>query len=267
MKIRRFLSLVICLVVTVSAGAVSISAFDDLSLSAESHWGGAGSGETGFTNGIASFMHNDNSWSWDGFVYSNETDNTTFSYNNQFSSYAGGGADGSSNYAVSSFTLDYSSSTYDVLSNTVSLLAESVISGAYFTNTTYTAGSMLNGDMFAKKFGGATGNDADWLKLTIRGIDSAGGYTTATPIEFYLADYRFADSSEDYVVDEWTWIDLSYLGTVAGLEFCMSSSDIGSFGMNTPAFFAMDSLTIVPEPVTIALLGLGCLLIRTRKNK
>ena len=47
----------------------------------------------------------------------------------------------------------------------------------------------------------------------------------------------------------------------------MSSSDTGSYGMNTPAYFAMDSLTTVPEPMTIALLGLGGLLATRRKNK
>ena len=266
MKFKKIFSLVICLAVAISAGAVSISTFDDLSLATESHWGGTGSPETGFTNGSASFTHTSSDWSWEGFGYSNETD-MAFSYENQFTSYAGGGVEGSSNYAVSSFGLDYAGGTYDVLANTVLLTSESVVSGAYFTNTTYAVGSMLNGDMFAKKFGGASGNDADWLKMTVRGVNALGLYTTDQPIEFYLADYRFADNSQDYIVDEWTWVGLSGLGAVAGLEFCMSSSDIGNYGMNTPAFFAMDSLTIVPEPMTIALLGLGGVLIRRRKNK
>ena len=44
------------------------------------------------------------------------------------------------------------------------------MSGAYFTNTTYTALSMLNGDGFAKQFGGASGTDADWYNITIEGL-------------------------------------------------------------------------------------------------
>ena len=265
MKFISLFSLLICLAVAVSAGAGSISTFDNLSLTAGSHWGGTGSPETGFTNGNAYFPHTGSAWSWEGFGYSNETD-MAFSYENQFTSSAGGGAEGSSNYAVSSFGLDYAGGTYDVLANTVSLLTESVVSGGYFSNTTYVAGSMLNGDMFAKKFGGSTGNDADWLKMTVRGVNALGLYTTDEPIEFYLADYRFADNSQDYIVDEWTWVDLSSLGSVVALEFCMGSSDIGAYGMNTPAFFAIDSLTMVPEPMTMALLGLGSILIRKRKN-
>jgi hypothetical protein len=38
------------------------------------------------------------------------------------------------------------------------------VTGAYFTNTTYAALSMLSGDSFAKKFGGASGDDPDWFK-------------------------------------------------------------------------------------------------------
>ena len=128
MKIKNLFSLVICLTIAVSAGAAGVSTFDDLSLAAESHWGGAGSGETGFTNGNVYFPHNDSSYSWDGFGYSNETDNATFSYDNQFSCYVGGGAEGSGNYAVSSFGLDYAGGTYDVLPNAVSIFPAMTLS-------------------------------------------------------------------------------------------------------------------------------------------
>ena len=60
------------------------------------------------------------------------------------------------------------------------------------TNTTYAALSMRDGDSFAKKFGGPSGNDPDYFRLTITGKDSGG--STIGSVEFYLADYRFADS-------------------------------------------------------------------------
>lgn len=265
MNFKSLFSLVICLMVTVSVSAISISTFDDLSLAAESHWGGAGSGETGFTNSNVYFPHNDAGYSWDGFVYSNETDRTTAGYTNQFSAYAGSGAEGSVNYAVSCCAVDWIGGTYDILPNTASLLFPKVVSGAYFTNTTFAALTMKNGDGFTKKFGGTTGNDQDWFKLTIKGITAMGEYTDT--IDFYLADYRFTDNSQDYIVDQWTWVDLTKLGEVIGLELCLGSSDVGDYGMNTPAYFAMDSLTMVPEPMTIALLGLGGLLIRRREHK
>jgi len=114
------------------------------------------------------------------------------------------------------------------------------VSGTYVTNTTYAYWSINDGDAFSKKFGGEDGNDPDWFKLTITGKD-AGDKATGT-VAFYLADYRFEDTSRDYIVDQWTWVDLSPLGEIAGLEFVLSSSDEGDWGMNTPAYFALDHL-------------------------
>ena len=77
-------------------------------------------------------------------------------------------------------------------------------------------------------------------------------------MDFYLADFRFADNSLDYIVRDWRFVDLSGLGVVSRLEFDLASSDSGAFGINTPAYFAMDSLAAnaVPEPATpVVLLG------------
>ena len=117
---------------------------------------------------------------------------------------------------------------------------------------------MLDGDAFAKQFGGVTGDDPDYLLLTLTGLH-ADGSTDST--EFYLADFRFADNAQDYIVSQWTWADLSVLGPVVGLEFALSSTDSGQFGMNTPSYFAMDSL-MVPEPATLSLLVAGALALR-----
>ncbi len=111
------------------------------------------------------------------------------------------------------------------------------------TNTTYAALSMRDGDSFAKKFGGADGNDPDFLLLTITGKNSAGA--AIGTVEFYLADYRFADNSLDYIVDDWIQVDLSPIAHARSLEFAVSSSDVGPFGINTPAFFAVDEITLV----------------------
>ncbi|HDM77155.1 MAG TPA: DUF4465 domain-containing protein, partial [Deltaproteobacteria bacterium] len=146
------------------------------------------------------------------------------------------------------------------------------ITGAYFTNTTYAYLSMRDGDAFAKKFGGDSGSDPDWFKLTITGIGESGSKTGE--VDFYLADYRFDDNSKDYIVDKWTWVDLSSLGEVVALQFALSSSDSGEWGMNTPAYFAMDDLNGAP-PVPIpgavwlfgsGIVGLFCLRRRNAEN-
>ncbi len=112
----------------------------------------------------------------------------------------------------------------------------------YITNTTYAYWSMKEGDQFAKKFGGDDGTDPDYFVLRIYGYKD-GHKDTVHYVEFYLADYRFDDSTKDYIVDSWTRVDLSPLGYVDSLEFVLSSSDVGPYGINTPLFFAIDSLT------------------------
>ena len=54
------------------------------------------------------------------------------------------------------------------------------VRSAMFTNTTYTAASMLNGDSFAKQFG-----PNDWLKLMITG-ECAPGHSLGS-VQIYLA--------------------------------------------------------------------------------
>jgi hypothetical protein len=65
---------------------------------------------------------------------------------------------------------------------------------------------------------------------------------TTDTIDFFLADYRFSNDANDYIVQEWTTVDISALGYVSKLEFLLSSSDVGMFGMNTPGFFALDNV-------------------------
>jgi len=189
---------------------------------------------------------------WNGWSISNHTDTTTPGIGNQYSSFAGGGVAGSSQYGVM-FT-----DTADI-----TFATPETVSGAYFTNTTYTALSILNGDAFAKQFGGVSGTDADWFNITIEGL--LGAAVTGSRV-FYLADYRFADSADDYVVDQWTWVDLSGLGVVDELRISFGSSDVGSFGINTPTYAAMDFLVSVPEPNTALLCALG-LAILARKAR
>ena len=188
---------------------------------------------------------------WQGWAYSQTTDTTTPGPANQYSAVTGAGVGGSATYAIGfpGGAVDASFVTH------VSLGSELAVAGAWFTNTAWAAHSMSNGDAFAKVFGGASGDDPDFLRLTVTGYDGLGGVTGA--VDFFLADYRFADNGLDYIVMEWTWMDLSALGTVAALDFTLASSDTGFGFINTPAYFAMDELVLVPEPGAGALLALG----------
>lgn len=247
------------------------STFDDLTLTPESHYfpgsavGGQFDGASTdfyFTSGNATFKQTYSDYGADccasGWTYSNHTDMATPGYTNQYSAYTGSGQGGSANYGLA----------YAFSPVVATFSAPSIVSGAYFTNTTYAALSMLQGDSFAKKFGGSAGNDPDYFKLTITGYEGA---VAKGSVDFYLADFRSADSSKDYIVNSWTFVNLSSLGAVTQLGFALDSSDVGAYGMNTPAYFAMDTLTVsaVPEPdqALMLMVGLTGLVWRLRRSR
>jgi hypothetical protein len=192
---------------------------------------------------------------WEGFAYSNKTDTTTPGSGNQFSSIAGGGAGGSSQYALS-----FGDGASIKFASSIDLSGL----GASITNTTYAGLSMLTGDSFAKKFGGISGNDPDFFRLTISGY--SGGAATGASVDFYLADFRFADNSRDYIVNQWTYVNFSPLGAADEIRFTYASSDAGRFGINTPTYFAIDNLLAVPEPSSSLLALLGSLALLRRRR-
>jgi len=213
-----------------------------------------------FTNSTAVFG---SSCYWQGWAYSQTTDTTTPGFGNQYSAIPGSGAGGSATYGVA-YTGGQVGAQGPVSRITFAQDVSPI--GAEITNTTYAALSMRDGDSFAKKFGGASGNDPDYFLLAITGRDAANAITGS--VEFALADYRFADNALDYIVTEWTFVDLAGLGAVRALEFELTSSD-QSFGfLNTPSYFALDDLAFapVPEPASGALLAIGLALLARRRS-
>ncbi|MBT3383357.1 MAG: DUF4465 domain-containing protein [Prolixibacteraceae bacterium] len=212
--------------------------FEDLELNDESFYNG--SDETGnFQSGGFTFQNSYNTdWaSWSGFAAANITDNITKGWANQYSAIPGSGAIETNSYAVA-YVLDYSEIDF----------SETVLSGLYITNSTYAYWAMKEGDDFSRKFGGENGSDPDWFKVIIAGI-SEDGDTTGT-IEYYLSDFRPENNEEDFIVDDWRWIDVSSLGEISKLRFSLSSSDNGDWGMNTPAYFCIDQVNhqdLAPE--------------------
>jgi len=236
---------IIATLFVVNLQAQTIAGFDDLTLSPGSFWNGSNQSGS-FKSGEINFYNSYNAdWqSWSGFAYSNMTDVKTAEYGNQYSAITGKGNNGSANYAV----------CYPVPSAILSLNKPTSISGFYITNSTYAYLSMKNGDMFAKKFGGESGNDPDFFRLMIEALNDAGN--PVDTVYLYLADFRFSDNSKDYILNKWTWVDLGGLKEASKLRFSLSSSD-NSFGyMNTPGYFCMDDLNgIKPydyKPVTTA---------------
>jgi hypothetical protein len=235
---RRLFGVMAAIWVGTSVAGAAVVTCEDQLLKCESYWNGA-DGSGGFASGRAFFKNTYTVYPggfgfWDGFACSNRTARSMEGLDGQYTAICGKGQGGSANYAIG--YVGWASPP------TVILDSPSLVKGCYVTNACYPYYAMLKGDAFSKKFGGATGQDPDWLLLTVTGRDRQGKKTGE--VVFFLADYRPEDSSRDVLVDDWAWVDLRPLGEVKALEFSLSSSDTGAFGMNTPGYFALDSLVL-----------------------
>ncbi len=211
--------------------------FQDNALPADSFWVASDTsfGSGGFQSSglfFASTWNDAFGGYWEkGFALSSKSDSVTSGFTNQFSSRPGSGFL-SDKYAVSygrSVIRRTSGQAFRPLSMRI-------------TNSTYAANSMRDGDAFSKKFGGNSGNDPDYFRVIFRAY--AQGIPLPDSLVFYLADYRFADNTQDYIVSTWLSLDLTSLGSsVDSLVSRLESTDNGTFGMNTPAYFAIDDVS------------------------
>ena len=179
--------------------------------------------------------------SWNNFTFSNKIDTTSAGYLNDRSAITGSGAGlGQDNYAVA-YVDSYNSINPTIIFNDITK-----VNSVYFTNTTYAYLAMKDGN---DGYLGLTPFDSeDYFTLTINGL-SQDGSILDTQI------FSLADGTN--IVNDWQQADLSSLGFVYGLSFDLISSDVGPWGMNTPAYFAMDSLDIQPIPVPATLILFG----------
>lgn len=116
----------------------------------------------------------------------------------------------------------------------------------YINNTTYTYLSMLNGNAYSSAL---NAENKGWFKVQFIAFDEADakgkpiGYT-----EVYLANFNkdLADGYEG-IIDEWIEVDLSMLPECSVLVVNFVGSDTGDWGLNTPAFCALDNFVIEVE--------------------
>jgi len=250
----RFLVLASCIAAGSARGEVVVN-FQDLAVPGSGYFNGNpgtltpgqsvstpwSSGSVSFANTFGIDSYGDFNYEyWNGFAYSNVVNTTNPAFTNQYASYPGGG---------------YQSSTYAVAYDeaTVTLPVPTVVAGFRIANTTYAALTMRDGDQygFTEPLASGTG----WFATIATG--KLAGATTGTAT-FYLADLRGA--SPPGILATWAWFDLASLGAVDRIEFSFDGSDRHpTFGLNTPAYFAMDNLTVtaVPEPATVTLLAVA----------
>jgi len=271
--ILPLLAIGIALLAWAGLATATVVDLEDLGVSAPDQYeNGAGMTGGGFTSGGLRFNNDytvDPQYgpAWLGWAYSSMTDTATPGYGNQYSAFPGSGADGSLTYGVG--FPGYKDWINQVLYYPeIEIPAGQEIQSAMVTNTTYAALAIRDGNDgpgagFVKKFGGPSGDEQDWFLLTITGLNETDQPIAASPVEFYLADYRSDDNLLDYVVDDWRPVNLSSLAAARKLRFSLSSTDndLTYDMMMTPAYFAIDNLVwvpaggdaAVPEPSTFVL--------------
>lgn len=192
---------------------------------------------------------------WTGWSISAATDVNTNGFENQYSAITGSGSEGSATYAVAHTGF---SSSYINLAPGASPISFDV------TNTTYAGLTMEQGDPY-----GYTQPFSQALKsfflLTIAGysgLDATGSQVGL--FEFYLADFRDPDKNKNFILKTWETVVLpSTFSTASSLLFTLTSSDVDPlYGMNTPAYIALDNLKVsipsaVPEPASLLLCASG----------
>lgn len=182
---------------------------------------------------------------WTGFIASRNSDVTDYSEGNwlehQCTVMTGGGLSG----AGTPYLVAYWNTTENLDSATTSETPSCLISYAsdnqlftpisvFVNNTTYSYYAMKNGTAYSNPF--LTG---DYCKLLAYGIKADG--ILSGPAEMYLAEFK---SDDDSPISDWTYFNLEALGVVKSIFFRMESSDTGSWGMNNPAYFAIDRMSI-----------------------
>ena len=179
------------------------------------------SGDFGFSTAVAyegTYYYN--------YVVSGQQSNVYKTYADQYHS-APGGAVAGNNFAVA--YLD----TYneDASLNIKYSGFATYLPGTYVTNNAYAASVIKSGNDFSRAF-----KDGDYFKLTFTGY-LAG--VKCGSVDFYLADYR---NGKSIIVKEWTYVELgAALGIVDEIRCSLESTDMGDYGMNTPAYFCIDN--------------------------
>ena len=232
MKYKHCFYLVLLIVISACTDddrfITNISDFDDLELEKESYWNG--SDGTGYFVDGNKIYHNNYypDWNiWSGFAYSNMLNTYYYNTESMYAVYADAEKEKSKNYAVA-HQFEKIIITFKDTANGEEPRSMQI------GNCTHTALAIKHGYGYAKKFGGRSGDDKDWIKVTITGYGSVEQITGQ--IEVFLADFRFDDNSKDYILGHWKYIDLRALGIVRRLEFEISSSDVG-----TPLYFCIDN--------------------------
>lgn len=185
---------------------------------------------------MLSHLISGNSWggtSWDGFTLSKKNTDT----GNQFECVAKGGLEGEGTpFVVGYYSEYYANNNTDgyTTSNFIEFSEDYYPKEVYICQSSNTLKALKEGMTPARPF-----TDKDTLALIITGINKQYEEVGESVVYYLAVDGKFNQN--------WDKVDLSSIGLCRGISFRMTSTD-NSYGyMNTPAYFALDGLTITTE--------------------
>lgn len=158
-----------------------------------------------------------------GFDCSQGTDSTDHSYANDYSAIAGGGYDGSSQYAVLYLNQIFPDSPQYTEPVGIQLTTDApvVLSGVYVTNTTLTYGYI----------------EDNWEHISSFQLRAKGFKDGVFNGEQAVFDLAKKTAEDTILIREWTFFDLEHLGEIDSISFELFSDDITTF---TPFYVAFD---------------------------
>ncbi|MCQ2290688.1 MAG: DUF4465 domain-containing protein [Muribaculaceae bacterium] len=105
--------------------------------------------------------------------------------------------------------------------------------GVYVNMSAYAYYSCLEGDAMSE------GLKEEGASFKLQAIGKLGNESKTVEIE--LAGFS---NGKFHALTDWTWFDMTELGEVEKIYFSLTSTDASQWGMNTPAYFAMDKFTV-----------------------
>lgn len=208
----------------------------------------AADGTVNFWNGGAVLS----SWNYRSDI-DGKSENWWYSFSNQCSVYNTLSTDGANKGAgadrSNSFLVINGYKAFDSCAElTFSGRNEFEVSNILFCPTSYLYGSITNPNPFGSTPDKSLVDAGGWFKMLAYGFDANDAPTNGgKPVEIYICDYRPDTYNKVAIPTTWTNWNISALGRVNKIRFDFEGSDSGAYGLNTPAYMALDNLTILAD--------------------
>ncbi|MBO4614776.1 MAG: DUF4465 domain-containing protein [Bacteroidales bacterium] len=210
--------------------------FEELELEPNSYWYSTDEYGSFSSSYLTLYSYYDEDWAyWEGFAYTNGTDADTYGYSN-LSAIAGSGNDDSDNYATCYMGWYGTSGVKIDTEHSVDFTNR----GAYFCLPTYVSKYVDDENVsFAENH----------FYYSVK-VTAFAGENEIANREIVMADFR---EDRTYKMDEWTFVDLSWIANADSLYFeAVGNDTAGGWGINTPTYFCMDDFgALNPGPVYV----------------